>query len=213
MRPTLASVVLVADLTGTLVFAAEGAMVASARHLDLFGIMVLACVVALGGGMIRDVLIGAVPPSAIRDWRYPALAFLTGLMVFLLPPALRLAPGGPVLAVLDAAGLSLFAVAGAEKALSRGVGALGAALMGMVTAVGGGVMRDLLLARVPLILVSDIYATAALAGAAVGVASRRLAVPVAWGAVAGGLVCFGLRLLALRYGWNLPGASGHDRSF
>ncbi|GBR03948.1 hypothetical protein GLI01_09970 [Gluconacetobacter liquefaciens] len=94
MRPTLASVVLVADLTGTLVFAAEGAMVASARHLDLFGIMVLACVVALGGGMIRDVLIGAAPPSAIRDWRYPALAFLTGLVVFLLPPAMRLAPGG-----------------------------------------------------------------------------------------------------------------------
>ncbi|MFT8644218.1 MAG: TRIC cation channel family protein [Gluconacetobacter sp.] len=207
MRPTLASVVLVADLTGTLVFAAEGAMVASARHLDLFGIMVLACVVALGGGMIRDVLIGAVPPSAIRDWRYPALAFLTGLMVFLLPPALRLAPGGSVLAVLDAAGLSLFAVAGAEKALSRGVGALGAALMGMVTAVGGGVMRDLLLARVPLILVSDIYATAALAGAAVVVAPPRRGRAGGRGGLAGGLVCFGLRLMALRYGWNLPGVA------
>ncbi|MFT9090389.1 MAG: TRIC cation channel family protein, partial [Gluconacetobacter sp.] len=160
-----------------------------------------------GGGLTRAGLRGAGPPRAIRDWRYPALAFLTGLMVFLLPPALRLAPGGSVLAVLDAAGLSLFAVAGAEKALSRGVGALGAALMGMVTAVGGGVMRDLLLARVPLILVSDIYATAALAGAAVVVASPRVALPVAWGAVAGGLVCFGLRLMALRYGWNLPGVA------
>ncbi|MFT8420239.1 MAG: TRIC cation channel family protein, partial [Gluconacetobacter sp.] len=193
MRSTLASVVLVADLTGTLVFAAEGAMVASARHLDLFGIMVLACVVALGGGMIRDVLIGAVPPSAIRDWRYPALAFLTGLMVFLLPPALRLAPGGSVLAILDAAGLSLFAVAGAEKALSRGVGALGAALMGMVTAVGGGVMRDLLLARVPLILVSDIYATAALAGAAVVVRPRPRGVPGGRGGGGGGGGWFGQR--------------------
>ncbi|GBQ86928.1 hypothetical protein AA13595_2029 [Gluconacetobacter johannae DSM 13595] len=205
MRIGLGMVILCADLAGTVVFAAEGAMAAMMRGLDLFGIMVVAFVVALGGGMIRDVLIGAVPPSAIRDWRYPVLAFLTGLGVFACRRMLHVAPGGHVLAVLDAAGLSLFAVAGAEKALSHGIGPLAAALMGMLTGVGGGVMRDVLLARVPLILVSDIYATAALAGASVVVAGRRLALPAAAVAGAGAMTCFCLRLAALRYGWRLPG--------
>ncbi|MBM9400427.1 trimeric intracellular cation channel family protein [Gluconacetobacter azotocaptans] len=207
MRIGLGTVVLCADLAGTVVFAAEGAMAAMMRGLDLFGIMVVAFVVALGGGMIRDVLIGAAPPSAIRDWRYPVLAFLTGLGVFACCRLLHVAPGGHVLAVLDAAGLSLFAVAGAEKALSYGIGPLAAALMGMLTGVGGGVMRDVLLARVPLILVSDIYATAALAGASVVVAGRRLALPTGAVAGAGALTCFCLRLAALRYGWRLPGGT------
>jgi uncharacterized membrane protein YeiH len=206
MRATLGPVIVIADLAGTVVFAAEGAMVAMGRGLDVFGVMVLAFVVALGGGMIRDVLIGAAPPSAIRDWRYPGLAFLTGLVVFAGGFVWRAAPGWYPLSVLDAAGLSLFAVAGAEKALSRGIGPLAAALMGMLTGVGGGVMRDVLLARVPLVLVSDIYATAALTGAGVVVAGRWLALPTAPVAVAGGLLCFGLRLLALRYGWRLPAA-------
>jgi uncharacterized membrane protein YeiH len=207
MRATLGRIILFADLAGTVVFAAEGAMVAAARGLDLFGVMVLAFVVALGGGMIRDVLIGTVPPSAIQDWRYPVLAFLTGLAVFAGRWAVPTVPGWYPLSVLDAAGLSLFAVAWAEKALSRGIGPLAAAMMGMLTGVGGGVMRDVLLARVPLVLVSDIYATAALAGAALVVVGRRLALPTAPVAVAGGLLCFGLRLLALRYGWRLPAAA------
>ncbi|WP_323991460.1 trimeric intracellular cation channel family protein [Nguyenibacter sp. L1] len=200
-------IVLAGDLAGTMVFAAEGAMAAIGRGLDVFGVVVVACVVALGGCIIRDVLIGDTPPSAIRDWRYPALACLTGLALFAARHALRPVPAWYPLAVLDAAGLSLFAVTGAEKALSRGLVPLGAALLGMVTAIGGGVMRDILVNRVPMVLVSDIYATAALAGALVVVAGRRLALPGRPVACAGAATCFGLRLLALHYGWHLPGAT------
>lgn len=196
-------VVLAADLAGTVVFAIEGAMAAIHSGLDLLGVVVLSFIVALGGGIVRDLLIGAAPPSAIRDWRYPALAFIAGLGTFLLhtqvdglPPLL--------LSTLDAAGLALFAVAGAEKALEFGINPFIAILMGAVTGCGGGVIRDMLLVRIPAVLVANIYASAALLGAAVLVVGRRLGWPPAVAATVGGVVCFAVRVAAVRFNWQLP---------
>lgn len=196
-------VVLAADLAGTVVFAIEGASAAIRAGLDLLGVLVLSFVVALGGGVIRDLLIGATPPSAMRDWHYPALAFVAGLVTFVLHTQVEAMPL-MLLTTLDAAGLALFAVAGAEKALDFGIHPLMATLMGAMTGCGGGVLRDVLLARVPAVLVTDIYASAALLGAACVVVGRRLGCSPVTAAVIGFVACFALRMLALRFGWHLP---------
>jgi uncharacterized membrane protein YeiH len=196
-------VVLIADLAGTVVFAIEGANAAIRAGLDLLGVVVLSFIVALGGGMIRDLLIGATPPSAVRDWRYAVLAFATGLLTFLIHTQIEAVPT-LLLTTLDAAGLALFAVAGAEKALDFKINPFVAMLMGAITGCGGGVLRDILLARVPMVLVADIYASAALLGAAVVVVGRRLGCPPALAAVLGFIVCFVLRIAAVRLGWQLP---------
>lgn len=196
-------VVLAADLAGTVVFAIEGATAAIHAGLDLLGVVVLSFIVALGGGIVRDLLIGASPPSAIRDWRYPALAFIAGLGTFLLHTQVDALPA-LLLSTLDAAGLALFAVAGAEKALEFGINPLIAILMGAVTGCGGGVIRDMLLVRIPVVLVANIYATAALLGAAVVVIGRRLGWPPAIAASVGGVVCFAVRVAAVQFHWQLP---------
>jgi uncharacterized membrane protein YeiH len=168
--------------------------------------MVISFVAALGGGVIRDLLIGDSPPNAIRDWRYPALTFVTGLLAFIFHSTAQQFPVALV-TVLDAAGLALFAVAGVEKALLFGIRPFIAMLMGTVTGVGGGVIRDVLLARVPLVLHADIYATAAFAGAFIVVVARRAGLPPGAAALAGGSACFILRVLAVTYGWQLPKVS------
>jgi uncharacterized membrane protein YeiH len=196
-------IVLAADLAGTAVFAIEGASAAIRAGLDLLGVLVLSFIVALGGGVVRDVLIGATPPSAIRDWRYPVLAFVTGLITFLIHTQIETVPA-MLLTTLDAAGLALFAVAGAEKALDFKINPFVAVLMGAITGCGGGVIRDMLLARVPVVLVADIYATAALLGALIVVVGRRLGCPPAVAALLGFVVCFALRIAAVRFGWQLP---------
>ena len=200
-------VVLVADLAGTVVFAIEGAHAAMRAGLDLLGVLVLSFVVALGGGVIRDLLIGAAPPSAMRDWRYPMLAFAAGLATFVLHVQVEAVPPA-LFTALDAAGLALFAVAGAEKALDARLNPLTATLMGAMTGCGGGVLRDMLLARVPVVLVADIYASAAWLGAAVVVLGRRFGCPPAVAAALGFVTCFALRLAAVRWGWHLPRIAG-----
>jgi uncharacterized membrane protein YeiH len=197
------TIVLVADLAGTAVFAAEGAITAMQSGLDLLGVMVLSFVVALGGGVIRDLLIGATPPNAVRDWRYPALAFLTGLLTFIFHAEARNL-SAPLLMALDAAGLALFAVAGAQKALSYGIGSFISTLMGTITGVGGGVVRDILLARVPMVLVADIYASAAFVGGVVLVVGRRFGLSPMAAALLSGVACFTLRVASVTYGWQLP---------
>ena len=194
-----------ADLAGTFLFAVEGALIAVPANLDLLGVMVLAFSTALVGGIIRDVLIGAVPPASLRDWRYATAAFTGGVIVFFLHPYVRSIPA-PVIMTLDAVALSLFAVAGTEKALPNKMHPFIAVLLGAVTAVGGGTVRDVLLAQIPNVLRSDIYATAALAGATVMVAATKLRVPPALAAVSGGLVCFLLRVISVWQHWNLPKA-------
>ncbi len=201
-RPTNA-LLFAADMAGTLLFAIEGAEAAITGNLDLLGLMVLAFATALGGGIFRDLLIGAIPPSSLRDWRYSAMAFTGAAIAFF---AYRFVAGIPstVILVLDAAGLSLFAVAGTEKALLYEMHPFIAILLGTITGVGGGTVRDIFLARVPNVLRSDIYATAAMAGAAVMIASRKLKVSPTWAAVFGGTFCFVLRLVSVWRGWNLP---------
>src|SRR3984957_7910156 len=156
---------LIADLAGTLLFAIEGATAAVSGDLDFLGLMVLAFATALAGGIFRDLLIGAVPPASLRDWRYPATAFVGAAAVFFLHHFLRKIPL-PVMIDLDALALALFAVAGTEKALEYRLNPFIAVLLGTVTAVGGGTVRDIFLAQIPRVLNVDIYATAALVSVA-----------------------------------------------
>ena len=195
---------LVIDLIGVFVFALAGATAAVRQRLDLFGVLVLASATALSGGIMRDLLIGAVPPAAFMDWRYLAAANLAGLVTFVwYEPIERLR--NPV-RVFDAVGLGLFAVAGTQKALAFGLHPVMAALLGMLTGIGGGVVRDLLLTRVPVVFQSDIYALAALAGALIVVLGHWLGWPAMPTAIAGALVCFALRILAMWFNWSLPSA-------
>jgi uncharacterized membrane protein YeiH len=202
------SLLLVLDLVGTFVFALSGATAGVKRRLDLFGILVLSFVAGNFGGITRDVLIGSTPPPAIGDWRYLAVSVLAGAVTFYWPAALEQLSSRVL--VFDAAGLALFAVSGTEKALAFGLNPIMAALLGMLTGVGGGVVRDVLVAEVPTVLRADIYAVAALAGAAVVVVGQLLHAPPAARTVAGALLCFGLRLMAIQRGWHLPHARRQD---
>ena len=193
------SLLLVLDLVGTFVFAISGAAVGVTRRLDLFGVLFLSFVAGNFGGITRDVLIGSVPPAAITDWRYLAISLLAGVITFRWYSAVdRLR--SPVL-VFDAAGLALFAVSGA---LVFGLNPVMAALLGMVTGIGGGMVRDVLVAATPVVLRTDIYAVAALAGAAVVVIGNLLGLPPTVTTMVGALLCFGLRLMAIHRGWRLP---------
>jgi uncharacterized membrane protein YeiH len=200
----VATFLLVLDLCGTFVFAVSGAMSGVKRRLDLFGILVLSFAAGTAGGLLRDVLLGAVPPPAIRDWRYIGVTLLAGLVTFRWSPIINRLRSSVL--VLDAAGLGLFAVSGALKALAFELNPVAAVLLGVMTGVGGGVARDVLVSEVPEIMRSELYAAAALAGAAVVVVGRYLMLPTPAVAVAGAGLCFGLRLLAIRRGWRLPTA-------
>ena len=201
------TLVLILDLAGTFVFALAGATAGARRQLDIFGILVLAFAAACAGGITRDLLIGATPPAAISDWRYLATSVLAGVVAFRWHATIeRMA--NPV-RTFDAAGLALFAVAGAQKALAYELSAVMAALLGMLTGIGGGVVRDLLLAQIPTVLRSDLYAVAALSGAAVVVIGDQIDAPPLASALAGAALCFTLRVMAVRRGWHLPKAF-HD---
>jgi uncharacterized membrane protein YeiH len=197
---------LVLDLSGIFVFAISGALVGVRKHLDVFGVLVLAGTTGLGGGFLRDVLIDATPPAALVDWRYLLVPVAAGVVTFVFHPTVGRAER--VVIVLDAAGLGLFCVTGALKALDHGLGPVPAALMGMVTGIGGGIARDLLAGRVPVILSSELYATPALAGALWAVLAEGAQQPVAVVAIPGVVLCFGLRILALWRGWQAPLPSG-----
>lgn len=208
MKSTSDALLYAVDLAGTFVFAVEGASAAAHGGLDVLGMMVLAFATAVGGGIFRDLLIGAVPPRAICDWRYGVTAFLGAAVVFSLDDFVRQLPPN-VLVVLDAGGLALFAVSGAGKALAYNVNPFIAILMGTITGVGGGTIRDVLLAQVPVVLRADVYATAAMAGSAVMVLGLTLGMSSSVMASAGGLVCFTLRLVAVWRHWNLPKLMPH----
>jgi len=197
------------DLAGTFVFALSGAMAGVKRKLDIFGVLVLSFAAANSGGIMRDLVIGAVPPAAIIDSRYLAVSLVAGIVTFCFPAAVT-EQWNPVL-LFDAAGLALFAVAGAHKALSYGLDPIMATLLGMVTGIGGGMARDILLTDIPAVLRADLYAVAALLGAAVVVAAHVLQLPAGPATLAGAALCFGLRVLAMKRGWQLPVAGANDR--
>jgi uncharacterized membrane protein YeiH len=190
------------DLAGTFVFALSGAAAGVKHRLDLFGVLVLSFAAANSGGIVRDILIGELPPPAISDWRYLLVSFFAGLITFYRYPVLNRFRS-PVL-IFDAAGLALFAVAGTLKALAFHLGPVPAVMLGVLTGVGGGMVRDLLVTEIPLVLRAELYAVAALAGSALVVVSMLLHLPSSIATAAGALLCFGLRFLAIRRGWRLP---------
>jgi uncharacterized membrane protein YeiH len=196
------SAVLALDLIGTFAFAISGATLGVRKQLDLFGVLVLAFAAATAGGVARDVLIGATPPAALVDWRYLAVSTFAGVVTFYgYRHVDRLSH--PV-QLFDAIGLGLFAVTGAEKALAYGLGPSGAVLLGMLSGIGGGIVRDVLVTEVPNVLRRELYAVAALLGAACVVVGAALGWPAAPTAIAGATMCFVLRYFAMRRNWQLP---------
>jgi uncharacterized membrane protein YeiH len=190
------------DLAGTFVFAVSGATAGVKHRLDLFGVLVLSFAAGNSGGIARDVMIGAIPPAAINEWRYVAVSVLAGLITFYWYRVIdRL--NSPVL-IFDAAGLALFAVAGAGKALAFHAGPVAAMLLGMLTGIGGGMVRDVLVREIPTVLRTELYAVAALLGSAVVVVGSVLHLPSSAAAGTGAVLCFALRFMAMRRGWQLP---------
>jgi len=192
----------VIDLGGTFAFAISGAIAAKVKGLDIFGILVVSFTVACGGGILRDISIGAIPPTGISDWRYLFVSLIAAAVAIGISPILKLL-NRPVI-LFDALGLSLFAVTGAQKTLSYGHNYEVAVLLGILTAVGGGVIRDIFLNRIPVIFENEIYASAALLGALVVVTGNYLGISNEWTFPVGFLLCFTLRILALKYHWKLP---------
>jgi uncharacterized membrane protein YeiH len=203
VRITAGRLLTTADLAATCLFAIEGAIVARAADLDVFGILVIGFVSALVGGIVRDVLIGYTPPASLRSALYPITAFAGAGLVIVLARLVEQTPLA-LLQLTDAAGLALFAVVGATKATDFRINWFVATMLGAVSAVGGGVTRDLLLNVVPGILRQDVYAVAALAGAGATVLALHLKLPRAAAMAIGFAVCFGLRMLSIWLGWNLP---------
>ena len=196
--PTL---ILALNLAGTFIFGLSGGLAAVRARLDLFGIVVLAAVVGLAGGIVRDLLIGT-PPATFRDWRYLAAAGAAGLVCFFAGPALERIRRGVL--IFDALGLGLFCVTGATKALDFGVGPVSAVLLGAITGIGGGMLRDVLLREVPTVLRHELYAIPALLGAGVLVAAQESGSTNPVFPVLGVAVCVAVRLAGLKYGVNVP---------
>ncbi|GAA3679889.1 trimeric intracellular cation channel family protein [Nocardioides ginsengisoli] len=207
---TTSPVSLLLDLIGTFAFALNGALTAlRIARLDIVGVVTLGMLTAIGGGMIRDVLLGDLPPATFGDWRYLAVAAGGSIIAFLFGRGLdRVA--APIL-WLDAAGLSLFAVSGALKSLDFGVGPAQAVILGAVTGVGGGTLRDVLIREVPAVLTSGLYAIPALIGALLVVTAERLGSPGLLAAVAAAILCFTIRMLGVRFGIDAPGPPGTRR--
>jgi uncharacterized membrane protein YeiH len=190
-----ANLQLALDLVGVFVFALSGGLVAVKKRFDLFGVLVLAGAAALGGGVMRDVLIGHLPPVGISDWRLLTSALVAGLVTFAFHPGV--ARISRFVRVLDAAGLAVFAVGGSLKALGAGMDPLTSVFVGGITAVGGGIVRDLLAGQVPEVLRREMYALPALLGSALVVTAHHFDVispAVIWGCVA---LVFGVRMVAV----------------
>ena len=198
----VSTLLLLFDLIGTFVFALSGGTLAVRQRLDLFGVLVLSCAAAVSGGLARDVLIGDQPPSALADWRYLATAMLAGVVTFYRHESIERLRN-PV-QLFDAAGLALFAVLGTSKALAFGLSPFAATLLGMMSGIGGGIARDLLVARTPVVLQAELYAVAALLGSGVVALAHVTGFPPYPAMAAGALACFGLRYMAIRHGWHLP---------
>lgn len=183
------------DLVGVFAFALSGGLVAVKKRLDLFGVLALAIAAALGGGIMRDVLIGQVPPVGISDWRLLGGATAAGLLTFLYHPGVERI--SKLVRVLDAAGLAVFAVGGSLKALGAGMDPLTSVIVGLITAVGGGIVRDLLAGQVPEVLRREMYALPALLGSTLIVVAHRVDLigpVVIWGCVA---LVFLVRIIAV----------------
>jgi uncharacterized membrane protein YeiH len=198
----LPDIMTVLDWVGTLVFALSGGLLGVRKEFDLFGVLFLSFVVAVAGGMMRDVLIGAVPPVAITEIHYFLIAICGGLVTFYRYP--RVASLQQQILLFDAVGLGLFAVIGTQKAIEHGINPLMAALLGMLTGIGGGMMRDILAGDTPFVLRSELYAMAAFAGGAIVSTGYAIGVLQFYSTLLGAAVCIFLRLMAIHRGWRAP---------
>ena len=183
-------------------FAASGGSAGVGKRLDVFGVVFVGAAAALGGGIVRDMVINESPPLAFADWRYGVVAVFASLAVFFFHP--HLVRIRRFVLILDAAGLGLFTAAGTLKALDFHVPYFGACVLGMVTGIGGGLLRDLLTGEIPLVLRREIYAVAAMVGAVTVAIGKRFGAPnltMLLGAAA--LTC-AIRLVALRRNWSAP---------
>ncbi|WP_412539738.1 TRIC cation channel family protein [Longispora sp. K20-0274] len=198
----------VLDLVGVAVFAASGGSAGVAKRLDLFGVGFLGLVSSLGGGVFRDLVINAAPPLAFADWRYATVAVVASVAIFWLHPQLNRLRR--TVLVLDAAGLGLFTVTGTLKALSAGVPPAGACLIGMITGIGGGMLRDVFTGEIPVVLRKEVYALASLAGAIVITVASRLH----WGSpaitIGAAVLVSGLRLVFVKSSWQVPVAQERE---
>jgi uncharacterized membrane protein YeiH len=192
----------VLDWAGTFAFALSGGLLGVHKQFDLFGVLFLSFVVAVAGGMLRDVLISAVPPVAITDIHYFAISMAGGLITFYWYP--KVESRQRQILLLDAVGLALFAVIGAQKALDHGINPLMAAILGMMTGIGGGMARDVLAGDVPFVLRADLYALAALAGGAIVSIGTVMGLKPTYPMLLGAAVCIFLRLMAIYYNWRAP---------
>ena len=198
------------DLAGVFAFALNGALTAiRVARLDVLGVITLGMITALGGGIIRDIFIDDLPPATFSDWRYLAVAATGSLVAFTFGRSLD--PRSSAIVVMDAAGLGLFAVSGALKTLEFGGGPAQAVILGAVTAVGGGTIRDLMITRVPVVLRGELYAIPALVGAVVLVGAVQMGAAEVPAALGGAVVCFAVRMVSVRYGLEAPAPPGTGR--
>ena len=192
----------VLDWVGTLVFALSGALLGVQKRFDLFGVLFLSFVAAAVGGIVRDVLIGAVPPVAITDIHYFAIAMIGGVLTFYFYP--KVTSHQRQILLPDAVGLGLFAVIGAQKAIDHGINPLMAAILGMLTGIGGGMTRDVLAGTIPFVLRADLYAVAALAGGAIVSIGAVRGMHPEYPMILGAAICIFLRVMAIYFGWRAP---------
>jgi uncharacterized membrane protein YeiH len=190
------------NLMGTFAFGLSGGILAVRKQMDLFGVLVLAVATGLGGGIMRDIILGHTPPATLNDWRYLAAAGLAGILVFVWYS--RVVHHGRFITAFDAVGLSIFTVTGTTIALSAGLSPAPAALLGMLTGVGGGMLRDVLAAEVPLILRSEIYAVASMLGAIIIIVSAQIGFSGVVVEIIAAIATFTLRMMSLRRGWRIP---------
>lgn len=203
------TVLLVLELVGTFVFGLNGSLTAmEAEQLDLVGVVVLGMMTALGGGIIRDLLLGSLPPATFLDWRYLFIALLSGGIAFLGHQHWKRITR--LINVFDAAGLSLFCVTGTVVSFAHGMGPLQSVMLGTVTGVGGGTIRDVIIRRVPTVLTSGLYAVPALIGATITAVALHFHSYNTVIAIIAAMACFTIRIFGLRYNLNVPRVRGGD---
>lgn len=193
---------LILNLIGTFAFGLSGGIIAVRKRMDLFGVLVLSVATGLGGGIMRDLILGHVPPATLNDWRYLVIAAIAGLAVFL--DYRQVIQWSRFITALDALGLAIFTVTGTTIALEAGLGPVPAALLGMLTGVGGGALRDVLAAEVPLVLRSEIYAVASLLGAAMIIVANAAQVLGTPAEIVAAAATFTLRMVSVWRGWRIP---------
>ncbi|MBN2468601.1 MAG: trimeric intracellular cation channel family protein [Deltaproteobacteria bacterium] len=196
------SLIYILDIFGTLAFAVSGAFRAVKYELDIFGVLVLSAATGVGGGIMRDTIIGSIPPAAFHDETYLLICIGGGLVVFVAAP--YLAQRWDLVMIADAVGLGVFSAIGAAKGAAHGLGPIGAIFMGTLTATGGGVIRDILVTEIPAIIRKDFYATAAIAGAVSLVIFRFLGFGESVQVISAIIVATGLRIFAMTVNLNLP---------